>query len=169
MRKCANAQIAVPAKLIGAQILCFSHWNCTRSSHNHLRWLWPPMAASWARRGCWRSPEGIITTRNNWDNLPWWQRCRLMRGYALNVHTRIKIINVAWARTMIQLGQVASSTHLNSPSLLSRPPVVAALPLVLPWIILLLTPGGQRPPPSSTRVSGARGKDKCCCQHYQDV
>jgi hypothetical protein len=25
MRKCANAQIAVPAKLIGAQILCFSH------------------------------------------------------------------------------------------------------------------------------------------------
>jgi hypothetical protein len=40
-----------------------------------------------------------------------------MRGYALNVRTRIKIISVAWARTVIQLGRVASSTHLNSPSL----------------------------------------------------
>jgi len=56
-----------------------------------------------------------------------------MHGYALNVRTSIKIISIAWARTVILLGQVASLTHLNSPSLLSHPPqVVAPLPLVLP-------------------------------------
>ena len=42
-----------------------------------------------------------------------------MCGYDLNVRTRM-------------LGQVASATHLNSPSLIGRPTVVAALPLVLP-------------------------------------
>ena len=56
----------------------------------------------------------------------------MLRGYALNVCTRIKISSIALARTVMKLGWVASSTHLNSPSLLSRRPVVAALPLVLP-------------------------------------
>jgi hypothetical protein len=40
----------------------------------------------------------------------------MLRGYALNVRTRIKIISVAWARTVIQLGRVASSTSTQPPS-----------------------------------------------------
>jgi hypothetical protein len=78
-----------------------------------------------------------------------------MRGCALNVRTRIKIINdawargLAWARGVIQLGRMASSTRLNLPSLLSRPapPAFDALPSVLARIILLLPPGDQRNTP----------------------
>jgi hypothetical protein len=75
-----------------------------------------------------------------------------MRGFALNVHTRTLIINAVWALTVIQFGRVASSTQLahppNYPSLFSRrPPVVAALPSVLPRIIPLLPPGDQGNPP----------------------
>jgi hypothetical protein len=87
----------------------------------------------------------------------------------LNARMRIKIFSVAWAQTVMKVGRVAGSTHLNSPFLLSHPQVVAALPLVLTRIILLLPPGRQRYTPSSIRVSGARGKDKCCCQHCSDV
>jgi len=72
-----------------------------------------------------------------------------MCGCALRVRTRIRIINVAWAQGVMKYGRAACWTHLNSPSLLSRPPpAIDALPSVSPRVIpLLLPPGSQKNSP----------------------
>ena len=98
-------------------------------------------------------------------NPPWWPTHHLGHGFALNALRRTKAISGAWARIVITWSRVACSTPLSSPPLISRCPTAAALPLLLPWITLLLLlhvgmgrGRHQRSPPSSTRVSSACGE-----------
>ena len=90
-----------------------------------------------------------------------------MRGCALRVRIIIRIINVAWALGVINYGRAVYWTHPNSPSLLSRPSAIDALPSVSPRVIpLLLPPGGRPHPASPTRVAGALCKDKRFQKHF---
>ncbi len=94
----------------------------------------------------------------------WWPSPRMIRlqylhGFVLNALMRTKTTSGAWARIAIPWCRAECLTPLNLPA--------------LPWIEPLLPPRvgvgrgrHQRGPPSSTRVSAACGKDKCCCKFY---